>query len=289
MYGTVEEFSSRQEIFDNTDNYVRSVNENPESTHKAGHNKFSDWTWEEYNGLLGLKDMPKTEFEIDFEEEEEVANLPSTWDWRSSGKVTPVKDQGQCGSCWAFSAVEAIESAWMIAGNAEAIMSPQELVDCSSSTGNEGCNGGWYFWAYDWLKTNMIESESDYPYTATDDACAYDATKGITSVASDTRVVGRSANLNAIYKQPVNVAVAAGNNVFRNYSSGVVTINDDCPTAIDHAIVAVGWGIDMGTEYYIVRNSWGSSWGQDGYIYLATSGGPKGVCGINQYVYYPNL
>lgn len=83
------------------------------------------------------------------------------------------------------------------------------------------------------------------------------------------------------------MAVAAGNAVFRDYKDGVVTINDGCPTEIDHAIVAVGWGIDQGTEYYIVRNSWGADWGQDGYIWLATEGGTKGVCGINQYVYYP--
>jgi len=95
--------------------------------------------------------------------------------------------------------------------------------------------------------------------------------------------------LNQIYKQPVNVAVAAGNNVFRNFSSGIVTINDGCPTDIDHAIVAVGYGVDQGTQYYIVRNSWGTGWGEAGYINIATEGGPLGVCGINQYVYYPTL
>jgi len=92
-----------------------------------------------------------------------------------------------------------------------------------------------------------------------------------------------------IYQQPVNVAVAAGNNTFRNYSSGVVTKSDHCPKSIDHAIVAVGWGVENGIQYYIVRNSWGADWGLNGYIQLATDGGKKGICGINQYVMYPTV
>lgn len=236
MYETVEEFASRQLNFAEIDAHVRSVNENPASTHKAAHNIFSDWTWEEYNGMLGLKNMEAPEFDADLVQEEDTLALPSTWDWRSEGKVTPVKDQGSCGSCWAFSSIEAIESAWMIAGNDEVIMSPQELVDCTLSpvTENDGCSGGWYFWSYDWLKTNKTMKESDYPYTSGNDGketpCAYDASKGVTEVSSYGRTAGPSANLNAIYRQPVNVAVAAGNSVFRNFSSGVVTESDGCPT-----------------------------------------------------------
>jgi len=89
-------------------------------------------------------------------------------------------------------------------------------------------------------------------------------------------------------QQPVNVAVAAGNNVFRNYSSGIISSDSGCPTEIDHAIVAVGYGVEDGVQYYIVRNSWGTSWGEDGYVRIETSGG-RGTCGINQFVYYPTL
>jgi len=89
-------------------------------------------------------------------------------------------------------------------------------------------------------------------------------------------------------QQPVNVAVAAGNNVFRNYSSGIISADSGCPTEIDHAIVAVGYGVEDGVQYYIVRNSWGTSWGEDGYVRIETSGG-RGTCGINQFVYYPTL
>ena len=122
------------------------------------------------------------EFELD--DEEIVENLPISWDWRDKGMVTPVKNQGQCGSCWAFSAIEAIESGWMINGNEMEIMSTQELVDCTTAEGNRGCSGGMYFQAYDWLKDHMTMSEKDYPYEAKNSTCRYDESKGITYVNS---------------------------------------------------------------------------------------------------------
>ena len=155
-------------------------------------------------------------------------------------------------------------------------------------TQNMGCSGGWYFWSYDWLKTHYIESEQDYPYVGYDAPCKYDESKGITKVSSYTQVNGTSANLAALAQQPVNVAVAAGNNVFLSYQSGIISANSGCPTQIDHAILAVGYGVENGVQYYIVRNSWGSGWGEDGYVRMETGDG-AGTCGINQYVYYPTL
>jgi len=292
MYATVEEFLARKELFKSTDAEIQAINNNPLSTHKAAHNKFSDWTDAEYQNILGLKGAEEVEVIADAVAD---ASLPDTWDWRAQGMVTPVKDQGACGSCWAFSSIEAIESAWMINGNSQSIMAPQELVDCTMSpvTDNMGCNGGWYFWSYDWLADNFTMEESDYPYTARDGNCQYNASKGVTKVSSYGQTNGTAANLAQLYQQPLNVAVAAGNNVFRNFSSGVITTASHCPTRIDHAIVAVGWGMtDDGTQYYIVRNSWGESWGENGYVNIEavdTSGRNLGVCGINQYVFYPTL
>ncbi len=286
MYATVEEFMARKDIFRATDAAINEINADPNQTHVAGHNKFSDWTEHEFSNILGLKGAEEREVIPDVVE----ANYPSAWDWRAQGKVTAVKDQGSCGSCWAFSSIEAIESAWMIAGNSEVIMSEQELVDCTRYpvTNNNGCNGGWYFWSYDWLKNNKTMKEADYRYTARDGTCQYNASKGVTTVSSYGQVNGTSANLNAIARQPVNVAVAAGNYTFQSYRSGIISANSGCPTAVDHAIVAVGYGEENGVQYYIVRNSWGTSWGESGYVRIETSGG-KGTCGINQYVYYPTL
>ena len=173
-------------------------------------------------------------------------------------------------------------------------MAPQELVDCTLSpvTENMGCSGGWYFWSYDWLADNYTMTERDYPYTSgntgKETACQYDAAKGVTKVSSYGKTFGTSKNLAQLYQQPLNVAVAAGNNVFMNYTGGIITADEGCPTAIDHAIVAVGYGEENGVQYYIVRNSWGTGWGEDGYVRIETSSG-RGVCGINQYVYYPTL
>ena len=247
----------------------------------------SDFTQEEYNNMLGIKaDLPQ---EDSAEVWTGVSNGPV--DWRALGMTTPVKDQGACGSCWAFSATESVESAWMIAGNDQVIMAPQELVDCSKGLfSNHGCNGGWYYYAWKWLQTSMTMQESDYPYTSgttgTETACAYDAAKGVTNVSSYAQIAEDTESIKAaIENAPVSVAVSAGNDVFRYYTSGVVTEADGCPTALDHAIQAVGWGTDAsGQDYYIVRNSWAATWGDAGFIMIGTGSG-KGVCGINQAVY----
>ena len=220
IYETVEDFNFRQELFAEKDAFINSVNEDLTSTYTAGHNQFSDWTKEEFDATLGLKGM---EIPEDMEEDDEIdvnGNLPTSVDWRTEGMVTPVKNQGSCGSCWAFSSIEAIESAWMIKGNEQVIMSTQELVDCTKSpvTQNNGCGGGWYFWSYDWLKTNKTMKESDYPYTSgrtgRETACAYNKKEGINKVHSYAQVKGTNKILNRLGKQPVNVAVAAGNSAF---------------------------------------------------------------------------
>ena len=290
FYETVEEFEARKQVFALTAANIEELNSR-NTFMTAGHNQFSDWTDEEYFSMLGL--LHKEEEDTETPLFEGVSNTTGI-DWRDhTGVVTPVKDQGQCGSCWAFSATESVESAYVIAGNTTVVMAPQELVDCSKGMfSNHGCSGGWYYYAWKWLGDHKSMRESDYPYTSGVDGketkCAYDESKGVTNVSSYQQVKGTENIKAALEQQPVSVAVSAGNNVFRNYTSGVVTEADGCPTRVDHAIQAVGWGNDGTQDYYIVRNSWNTTWGDKGYIKIATGDG-KGVCGINQDVYFPTI
>ena len=292
-YETVEEYKLRQEIFIRTELAIEELN-TKNANYTAGHNKFSDWTQAEKDQLLGLKnmDLPEPYYpKIGFSGERNGSPI----DWRTvDGVVTPVKDQGACGSCWAFSATETVESAWVIAGNEQVIMAPQELVDCAKSIlTNHGCNGGWYYYAWDWLKTHKSMRESDYPYTSgttgEETTCAYDESKGVTNTKGYVHVAEDTASIKAAIEQrPVSVAVSAGNDVFMYYTGGIITEDMGCPTRVDHAIQAVGWGSEGGQDYYIVRNSWSADWGEDGFVRIGTGSG-AGTCGINAYVYSVTL
>ena len=188
VYETTEEFYMRLEKFLEAEAKINQINERG-TLMTAGHNFFSDFTQQEMTAMLGVRGHVDPNLNADMPQFKGEPSNADSKDWRDvSGVVSPVKDQGACGSCWAFSAIEAVESAWVIAGNSQVIMAPQQLVDCSGDFYNEGCNGGWYFWAYNYLQTAMTMRESDYPYTSgntgRETACAYDASKGVTNVAS---------------------------------------------------------------------------------------------------------
>ena len=213
--------------------------------------------------------------------------------WVTAGKVNPIKDQGQCGSCWAFSTAAADESAWAIKTGTLLSFSEQQLVDCAWDQGNLGCSGGWYYWAWDYLTNSGQMLESDYPYTSTygvTGACQYNSAKAYGNTASPTDYVEVGATTadikSALNVGPLSVAIEADTYYYQSYSSGVLT-GAACGTYIDHAVVAVGYGTDaIYGEYYLVRNSWGTGWGMSGYVKIGMADG-VGICGINQYLAYP--
>jgi len=261
------------------------VNGHKSESFKVGMNKFGDLSSKEfasiYNGLRvpeGYlhKSTPMTATDA------KVA-VPASWDWRTSGAVTAVKDQGQCGSCWSFSTTGSVEGCHFL-GSAKALvgLSEQNLVDCSVAQGNQGCNGGLMTQAMQYIiSNNGIDTEASYPYTATGpNNCQYSASSiGSTETSFVNVNSGDEGDLQAkVYTGPTSVAIDASQSSFQFYTSGVYNEPNCSSSQLDHGVLAVGWGTSSGTAYWIVKNSWSTSWGQNGYIWMSRNANNQ--CGI---------
>ena len=203
-------------------------------------------------------------------------------DWRAHGAVTPVKNQGSCGSCWSFSATGSLEGLHAVNSGSLLSFSEQQLVDCSTSYGNGGCNGGLMDYAFQYVASQGIELESVYPYTAKDGTCKYKSGSVVFKNTGFTDVPAQNndALAAAVTLQPVSIAIEADKSAFQLYTSGVLN-SKYCGTNLDHGVLVVGYGTENSQDYWIVKNSWGSSWGEQGYIRIAKqSGTSAGICGI---------
>jgi len=283
-YATQEEEANRFVVF--VDNYHRVIKFNSENeTPKLALNKFADLTKQEFKAQMTGKAFVETNQDLVRErttEPEAVGALPVAIDWRVKGAVTPVKDQGQCGSCWTFSTTGVIEGFNFIQTGNLVSLSEQQIVDCDTDT-NQGCDGGWPYLAVEYAGQNGLELESDYPYTAEDGDCKYSKKKAQSVVGNYSFVTANStvSLKTALVDQPVSVLIEADEDTFQLYSSGV--IKSGCGGTIDHAVLAVGYTRVGVTEAFIVKNSWGASWGQNGYVYISTNQKANdglGVCGI---------
>lgn len=217
-----------------------------------------------------------------------ASNLPNEVNWADKGAVTPVKNQGQCGSCWAFSTTGSLEGAHFIATQKLDSFSEQQLVDCSKAYGNNGCNGGLMDNAFWYVKDHGITLESTYPYKGVGGTCRYNPDQDKAWTVSDCTDVTAGKELSlvaAIAQQPVSVAIEADHISFQLYKGGV--FNGNCGTKLDHGVLAVGYGEDNGKKYYRVKNSWGAGWGMKGYIMIERNGDGKGKCGIQEVSSFP--
>ena len=279
-YGTKAEFEFRSAIFKKNLEKIAEFESKPQ-THTVGINHFSDRTEAEMKKLNGYKADPYAQKNFTTLDE---TTLTDSVDWRSKGAVTPVKNQGQCGSCWAFTTTGSVEGAMFLSTGTLTSFSEQQLVDCSGSYGNMGCNGGLMDNAFKYIEQAPLETESEYPYTARDGTCQASGS-GIGKVADYTDVTpGSPAQLKAaIAKGPVSVAIEADQFAFQAYTSGVIT--SGCGQNLDHGVLAVGYGTESGQEYFLVKNSWGASWGDQGYAKIGASS--SNVCGILSAASYP--
>ncbi|XP_034555837.1 cathepsin L1 [Notolabrus celidotus] len=257
-------------------------------------NKYGDLTRQEYQVLQGAMidaQFVKRGKTVSAQKLRNNARKFDSWfvDYRTLGYVTEVKDQGYCGSCWAFSTTGAIEGQVFKRTGQLVSLSEQNLVDCSRTYGTYGCSGAWMANAYDYVVNNGLMSTSSYPYTSADtQPCYYDNRQAVAHI-KDYRFIPKGdeqALADAVATiGPITVALDADHSSFLFYSSGIYEESSCNPNNLSHAVLLVGYGSEGGKDYWIIKNSWGSSWGEGGYMRMIRDG--SNTCGIASYALYP--
>ena len=314
------------------DKYIEEMN-NKNLTYSLGHNHFSGMNGEEFSSFLNSNNdffgkINPTKIKRDVAEVKCLSScvkhfdskhkldtvscvadcfhdnlsqtaVPDSINWVEKGGVTPVKDQGQCGSCWSFSTTGALEGAYFVANGELKSFSEQQLVDCDNRKNggkDMGCNGGLMDNAFNWIeKNNGLCLESDYSYTSgtTKSAGSCETTCDVVSGSDvqnyiDVDASSDDAMMAALSQQPVSIAIQADQKDFQLYKSGVFT--GSCGTSLDHGVLTVGYGTENGEDYYLVKNSWSETWGDGGYIKLGRGSqfnSGSGQCGMLMQASYP--
>lgn len=287
-YQSLSEATQRRAIFERSLAQVQQHNSNPRRTFSMAVNHLSDRTSAELEALVMQTNPCSAPL---FNATQELEGMPSNFDWRTYGVVTPVRNQGNCGASWAIAAAGAVESHWAIINNSTPpLLSPQQLIDCSQAFENDGCVSGLPAQAFEYIEyANGLTSEVIYPYAGIQHSCW-------TNISIEAQVPLGSINITAgneiglqqaiCYSGPTAVVFSVTPD-FYQYSSGVYS-NYNCSSTLAHAGLVVGYGTDSvsGLEYWTVKNSWGSEWGQAGYVNIQRG---NNTCGIANCAAYPNV
>ena len=289
-YNSINEFLARYEVFRRN---VMETFQEENISYRTGITKFSDMTYQEFAKIylnLNYDAMAIANFHPHIVKLTNAA--PAAWDWRDKGYVAHVKDQGSCGSCWAFSTMANLEGQYYKNKGTMVTFSEQMLVDCD--TYDSACNGGLMEYSFTWLQENGIMTDADYPYVGYKQSCQKDPSKYIDMKVTGYKKLGSSSStwspvdedeIKEFLYETGPLAIALNANPLQTYTGGILDkTSSQCPVSgINHAVTMVGYGHDDASDkdYWIVKNSWGQSWGEKGYFRIKRG---SGTCGINCYI-----
>lgn len=293
LYTSDIALQSRREVFNANLEQIKQIN----AAYNAGQltffadvNKFADLKEDEMKRFKGLSRSTKSSATLASLPHLNAADVPASLDWRTKNAVTAVKNQGGCGSCWTFSAAETLESHIAIKTGKLLTFSEQQIVSCAKNPqkcgGTGGCEGATQELAFNYTRdAGGISLESSYPYTGRDDACDASKVKPVATIDGYVRLDSNNASqlISALVTQgPIAISLAASGISFQFYSGGILS-GGLCGWDIDHAVQAVGYGVENNVGYWIVRNSWGPGWGESGFVrlYRETAAGKPEACGID--------
>lgn len=298
QYITDVEEMNRFAIWSDNYNNIKTHNDDKEKIFTKELNQFSDLTPNEFKSMLGIHTDTCPGYStnicdaIDNDIVEKAINtiLPSAVDWRHKGAVTTVKDQGNCGSCWAFSAVGALEGMWALYGQKQLFnLSEQQLVDCSFPQGNHGCNGGLMEYAFNYITYHGLCSYDSYAYVGITLPCRANKCQSIVNILGCENLWTGDVNTTEIVlkyivnEHPVSIVVSADYNFWAFYKSGII---DDpaCNSGLNHAVLIVGYNTSENIPYWIIKNSWSDQWGENGYVRVSMG---KDTCGVAEDPSFP--